>query len=217
MTPELKFHSIVISITTLSIFTIWTQLTGIISKHPFLSVIATAFISLGMYRIITVIFLGFFRNISCVKKWILGPYFMEGTWIGFFVGHQNNVRLYCETFEQGLSDLVIRGKAFKDDGTYHGSWVSDTTNINVKLGKLSYTYDADVIGNTAINPGLARFDLERPSREKPPFRMIGYSSDLFNPAKLKSFEEKVSDDTVFESIEAFRKAKDVYGKYKDLI
>jgi len=139
---------------------------------------------------------------------------MEGTWIGFFVGHDSKIRLFAETFEQGINELVIKGKAFQEDGSYHGSWVSDNANINVKLGKLSYTYEADVIGNSFTNPGLARFDLERESNDKPPTRMIGFSSDIFNPAKLKAFEEKTSCSTDCESKFAFEKAKEIHQKYK---
>lgn len=214
MKPELKLHSIVLCISTFIIFTIWTQLTTLISAHPFVSVIAGGLISLGLYRLLTVTLVGVFRKSECVKKYILGPYYMEGTWIGFFVGHDSKIRLFAETFEQDISDLVIKGKAFKEDGSYHGSWVSDNVNINVKLGKISYTYEADVIGNSFTNPGLAYFNLERKSSDKAPSRMIGFSSDIFNPAKLKSFEEKVSCRTDCDSQYVFKKATEIYEKYK---
>ncbi|MFC1596177.1 hypothetical protein ACFL4D_02715 [Candidatus Margulisiibacteriota bacterium] len=207
----------ILSITTFIIFTVWTYLTTLISQHPFWSVIAACLISLGIYRTLATLLLEVFRNISFIKKWILGPYFMEGTWVGFFVGHNNKIRLFCEIFEQDLSDLVVKGKAFKEDGSYYGYWNSDSVNINVRQGTLSYTYNADVIGNTSINPGLARFNLERSSKNKSPHRMFGYSSDLFSPKKLKAFEDKISDSTDLESADVFAKAKEILMKYKDHI
>lgn len=214
MNPELKLHSIVLSFSTAIIFSIWTQLTNLITTHPKLSVVAAGLISVGIYRMLTLVLMGLFRQCGWAKRFILGPYYMEGTWIGFFVGHDSKVRLFAETFEQDLRNLVIKGKAFKEDGSYHGSWVSDNVNINVKLGKISYTYEADVIGNSFTNPGLAHFNLERESMEKPACRMVGFSSDIFNPAKLKAFEEKVSCKTDCESDFAFERAKEVYQKYK---
>jgi len=213
LNPELKFHSIVISVTTLIVFFVWVKLTDLISNHPFTSIFASGLISLGIYRSIAVLFLSLFQKISQVKKWILGPYYMEGTWVGFFVGHENKIRFISETLKQDFRELIIRGKAFKEeDGKYHGSWVSDSVNINVKSGLLTYTYEANIIDNTFINPGLARFSLERSSKDGHPTCMIGFSSDLFNRAKLKANEEKISDKTDIRIDEALKKAKEIYEK-----
>lgn len=214
MSPELRFHSIVISITTLIVFTVWTHITGVIAAYPWLSVFAAGIISLGLYRFVAMVQLSFFRKISKVKKFILGPTYMEGTWIGFFVGHENKIRYLVETFEQDLSELVIRGKVYRDDGTYHCSYVSQNATVDLRNGKLSYSYDADSISNTHINPGLARFDLERDSKDSPPSRLSGYSSDLFHPKKLMAFEEKVTDKTSMEATVAFEKSVEIYQKYK---
>lgn len=215
MSPELKFHSLIVSASTLIVFTIWSQLTSLVAKYPATSVIAAGLISIGVYRILNLILLAAFRKISMVKKFILGPGYMEGTWVGFFIGHDEKPRFFIETFEQDLSDLIIRGKGFKECGTYHGSWISDNTEVNTRLGKLTYTYEADVIGNSHINPGLAVFSFERKTKDLPPHGMIGFSSDLFNPKKLKSFEKKISDCTSIGIEEALTEAKEIHQKNKD--
>jgi hypothetical protein len=217
MTPELKFHSIVISITTAIVFSIWYGLTSIISAYPWLTIVLSALISLGIYRLLALLLLSILRNVKCVKIFILGPYFMEGTWAGFFVGHDNKPRLFMEIFEQDLSSLVIRGRAFKEDGTFHGSWLADSANIDPKRARLSYYYDADVVGNTHINPGLARFDMDRSASHKPAEKLVGYSSDLFSPAKLMAFEEKISVKTTIESTKGLEAARKLYEKYKSHI
>jgi hypothetical protein len=216
--PELKFHSLVISATTLIIFIIWIQVTDIITTYPYLSIFASGVVSLGIYRSLAIMLLGLFRNSWRVKKWILGPFFMEGVWVGFFVGHQNKVRFFSEIIEQDLNTLLVRGKAFKmEDGSYHGSWISDSINVNVKQAKLSYTYYADIIEDTFVNPGLAHFNLERYSVNKPPIRMYGFSSDLYRPEKLKAYEEKISDKTHINNDDTFMKAKEIYDRNKDHI
>jgi len=214
MNPELKFHSIVISVTTLIVFTAWTQLANFTATYPALAVFVAGLISLGLYRSLFTLQITLFRRYTFVKKFILGASYMEGTWLGFFVGHEDKIRFLVETFEQDLSELVIRGKVFKEDGTYHCSYISQNATIDVKSGKLSYSYDADSIGNTHINPGLARFDFERESKESPPQRISGYSSDLFHSKKLMAFEEKMSDKTTMETKAAFEKAVVIYEKYK---
>lgn len=215
MSPELKFHSIVISLTTLIIFSIWTQFPAQITQYPWLSVIASGIISIGLYRFIASTFLALFRKLQFVKKFILGPSYLEGLWIGFFVGHNNEIRHIVETFEQDLNELVIRGKVFRSDGTYHCSYVSKDATFDTKNGKLTYSYDADTLNNTHINPGLARFEVDRDSKEASPTRLTGYSSDLFHSKKLLAFEEKVLDKKYKETINAFKKSVDIFNKYKD--
>ena len=217
MNPELKFHSICISLATAIVFLIWLGLTATIKAYPWLAVVLSGLISLGIYRALALILLSFLRNVRIVKKFILGPYYLEGTWAGFFVGHGNSIRLFVETFEQDLGSLVIRGRAFRDDGSYHGSWLADDATYDPRRARLSYHYEADVVGNTFINPGIASFDIQRPAPHKPAVRLSGYSSDLFSPAKLLAFEEKVTDSTLLETPAAYEAAKRVYEKYKDHI
>ncbi|MEC6831253.1 hypothetical protein VXS06_05665 [Photobacterium toruni] len=139
---------------------------------------------------------------------------MEGTWVGFFVGHQNNICYLVETFEQDLSLLKIRGRVYKNDFTYHSSHISTDATINTINGKLIYSYDSDSILNTHINVGLARFEIIRNSREKPAHHIVGYSSDLFHSKKLIAFEDKISDSTSVEINKALEKAEKVYNKYR---
>ena len=215
MSPELKFHSFIVSATTFIIFTVWTYFTKFIEIYPAASVVTACLVSLGAYRLLTICMLVTFRKFEFAKKFMLGESYMEGTWVGYFIGHDNTPRFYVETIEQDISYLVIRGKAFREDGSYHGTWVSDNAEINTKTGKITYTYEADIIGNSHINPGLATFIFERKSKNDPPHRMIGFSSDLFNPSKLKSLEEKVSNSTSMDIDKAFQKAKEIYSKNKD--
>jgi hypothetical protein len=217
MNPELRFNSIVISITTAFVFLVWLGLNQIIMTYPVSAVVLSGLLSLGTYRLLTRVFMAFFRNIKIIKRFILGPCYMEGTWVGFFVGHQNKIRFFVETFEQDLSRTVIRGRVFRDNGSYHGSWIAEDATIDSKRAKLTYHYQTDLIGSNFINPGIASFDIERPAPHKAPLRMIGFSSDLFNPHKLMAFEEKASNDTMMENHMALEKAKEVYEKNKGYV
>jgi hypothetical protein len=216
MSPETRFHSIAIGLTTAIVFLIWLKFTAAIAAHPWLAVILSGLISFGIYRLFAAVLLSLMRNVRIVKRLILGRQYLEGIWAGFFVGHNNAVRLFVETFEQDMESLVIRGRAFKEDGSYHGSWLADNATVDARRAKLSYHYEADVVGNTFINQGIASFDLQRPAPHKPAVQMTGYSSDLFSPDKLIAFEEKIKDSTMFEAPAGFEAAKRVFEKYRNL-
>ncbi len=158
-----------------------------------------------------------FRNNRFVKAFILGPRYMEGVWAGFFVGHQNKIRYFYEIFEQDINRTIIRGRAFQDGGNFYGSWIAEDATIDHLCGKLTYYYHSDAIGNTFINPGIGCFDIERPASHKAPERLIGFSSDLFNPNKLIAFEEKISDSIKIEIKDALEKAKEIYDKNKEYV
>lgn len=215
MNPELKFHSIIISLTTALIFLIWLGLQAVITKHPILTVFLSGLISLGIYRSLGMLLLTLLKHIKLIKRFMLGPQYMQGTWAGFFVGHNSNIRLFVEFFEQDLSRTVIRGRVYREDGSFHGSWIAEDASIDPIRGKLTYHYQTDAIGNTFINPGIAAFDLQRASASKPPVSLVGFSSDLFNPNKFIAFEDKVADENLLDSSEVLNKARAVYEKYKE--
>ncbi len=83
---------------------------------------------------------------------------MEGVWIGYFVGNQGKIRYFIETFEQDFDELIIRGEAYKAEGGYHGNWITEATNIDIKKGTLNYTYHTDAIKNSFINPIIIFFN-----------------------------------------------------------
>ncbi|MEZ8861870.1 hypothetical protein [Vibrio sp. 10N.247.311.51] len=213
MSPEIKFHSYVTSVTTLIVFTLWSFALQKVQSYPALSVVIAGVFTLGIYGMVNAILLAIFRNFKWFKKFILGATYMEGTWVGFFVGHQGKIRYLVESFDQDLSLLKVRGRVYRDDFSYHSSHTSTDATVDIVNGKLSYSYDADAIPNTHINAGLARFELVRNSREKPAHHIVGYSSDLFHSKKLTAFEDKISESTSVELEQALAKAEEVYNKY----
>lgn len=96
MGPTKKINSIVISITTFLMFSIWSFVQYIPEKYTFiktheqLSLIVTSvlsfIISIGFYRLIFDLFVIIFNRSQFFKKWILGKTYLEGFWIGCSVG-----------------------------------------------------------------------------------------------------------------------------------
>ncbi|NQU80460.1 MAG: hypothetical protein HQ543_02955 [Bacteroidetes bacterium] len=215
MKPLIKLHSTILSITTLLIFVLWINLTDQIIKYPYLSVLFSGIISIGVYRVLLTIIGNIIKKNWWIKKLFFGGYYLQGIWIGYFEGNNGTIRFFIETFEQDFDELIIRGEAYKAEGGFHGSWIAEATNINVSKGTLSYTYHTDAIKNSFINPGIAVFNLKRKTQYKPPFQLVGFSSDLYSSNKLKAIEIKISDKTTYNTEETLDKAKKFYESQKN--
>jgi len=215
MNPLTRFHSIILVVTTLTVFSLWEVSKNIANYNPFFVIPIAAITTIGFYRIFMLLIKVLILKVRFIKKWVFGAYYMEGVWIGFFIGNNNKVRFYIETFEQDFESITIRGKGFRENEGYFSSWISESVTFDVRKGVLNYTYQADTLSNSFINPGLACFNVERRKRQGAPYRLFGFSADLYNPNKLKSFEEKINDKPDIGNIEkALAKAKELYNKHR---
>lgn len=157
-------------------------------------------------------------KIRFIKKWIFGASYLEGVWIGFFIGKMDKERFFIETFEQDFNSITLRGEGYRDGEGYFGSWTSKNVHFDVRIGSISYMYETDAIKDSAISPGLAIFKIDRESIDCPPYKLKGFSSDLYNPKKFKSLEYKISDVPNVKDVNiALEKAKDFYEKNKTFI
>lgn len=217
MKPILRFNSIVISLTTVVMYLIWAIFNSTIFANMSVTTIAiiiSYFTSIGFYRTIFKILSFLLSSNRWFKKLIFGNYFFEGTWVGFFIGHDSNVKYFYEIHEQSLDSLVITGTVFRNDDSIHGTWKATDSKIQVVEGKLTYYYEADMYGNDHINPGFASFSIGRDSKSKCPQILKGFSSDLFSAMKLVALEEKYKDFTVNDDEVLLEMAKELYKKNK---
>lgn len=211
MNPLIRLHSIVISVTTLIIFSIWELLASSTSNHPIINIALTVIASVGAYRLLILIIKAITLNIRFLKKLIFGTQYIEGVWVGFFIGKSGNVRYYIEIFEQDFESITIKGKGYRDNDGYFCHWTSESVYFNDKKGTLNYTYTTDTFSDTFINSGFAIFIIDRKNNNAPPYRLSGFSADLHSPIKMKSLEEKIDDKPNTDDIEnALDKAKQLY-------
>ena len=211
MNPIIRFHSIVLAITTIIVFIIWDKISEIENNYLILKIILGSVSSIGFYRIFMIIIKYLILNIRCMKKWIFGSQYLEGVWVGYFFGKSGDVRFYIETFEQDFESILIRGRGYKEETGYFGSWISESVNFDERKGKLNYTYQSNSLSHSFINPGLAEFMAERKSLYSAPYAFIGYSSDLYHATKMKSYEIKISDEPFIDSNhKTLERAKQLY-------
>lgn len=206
------YRSIVFTLTTAATFFFWYEINLIMSNNIGLGVILSGIVSLGTYRIILKGVEYLLLKNRKVKSIIFGNTYLEGIWVGCFVGHDGTPQYYIESFEQDFNGLIIRGKNYYSDKRFKGKWTSDRVMIDEEAGKITYTYITDMIYNTHKNQGLAEFGFDRKNKGKAPERMLGFSSDVFSSKKFLSVEEKVLDKNKLSDSELLERAIVVYEK-----
>lgn len=219
MKPILKFNAVVVSLSTLIMFGIWNLILLIPTQYTvikYISVVISFVTSFGCYQLLVQVFDFFFDQVPFFRRFILGPYNLEGVWVGFSMGTQNDVRFYYEKFSQELDEIYINGQSFTDNGGYHGSWFVRNPMIDIDAGEMTYCFEADSIKNTFSNPGFGKFSFIRKDKQSAPTALRGYTSYVYNTNKLFGYEVKLSKGD-FSDAELYEEAQKVYEKYKNIV
>ncbi len=140
---------------------------------------------------------------------------MEGVWIGCYLSKSKTPVYFIEEYEQDFDNLIIRGRSYFDNGSYKGAWTSEKVSIDIEKGKISYNYRTDFINNTYINQGQAEFNFIRKDANKSPYKLVGFSCDLYSNEKIKSSEIRVVDKSVNNDDKFLEDAKKFYEENKN--
>jgi len=229
MKPHQKISAFAISITTSILFIPWVFIKNLLIEKPdwfinpdnqkynIIGVILLGFISIGVYRILLTFVEFMMRSSNYVKKWILSSYYMEGTWIGFYIGVSGNVRYIIETYEQTLDDLVIKGMSFDETKNLHTFWTSESYNIDANTGEINYQYKVRSTHEKTDPNGIAYFNFIRDNNKKSPEFIVGYSADSHMTKKCRAVEKKLSKSTRYDVKKALGEAVLFYEEYKDYV
>lgn len=211
-----KFQSYVLSITTLIVFTIWFKYSVNFQINPYLKVISSSIFSLGLYRLVATSLLFLFKKLRFIRKFFLGPKYLEGTWVGFYYGINGEEKFIIERFEQDFETLIIRGVSYNKNKKFHTSWISFPANIDLLRGELTYMYELKGINEISNGTGIVFFNFHRENQEEAPNMLKGFSADLHNSGRrAKSLEYKISHDHDITDADALVMAIDFYNKNKD--
>lgn len=214
MKPLVKLNSIAFAISTSVVFSLWQILLKTQGTNPLIITIVGVIVSLGLYRITANFIILLIQESTWIKRKFLGPQFLEGTWVGFYIGPSGNQRYLIEKFEQEIDSLVIRGKSFDENLNYHSSWTSSSVNIDVNYGRITYMYELTPLKEIKNNNGICVFNFERDNQYSKPKGLEGFSADIHIGSKVKAKEIKVSDYCKFPENEALEKAKEIFEQSK---
>ena len=160
-----KYRSIIFTLSTAMIFGIWSQLQSLLvtySKEKIIwGFLLGTVVSLGSYRLVLKIIEYLVINCKFVKKKIFGRSYMDGIWVGAYMGGDGKLRYIIEYFEQDFNSFVIRGTCYYENKKYKGEWKSNNVSIDEEKGEISYTYDTLMIEGNLKAIGFAVFTFGR--------------------------------------------------------
>jgi len=226
MKPIQRFYTIVIALTSVIVFTIWTISSKILiehidwknSTHLFYSgfaLVLTYLSSIGVFSSIFTLINYLFSKWKWLKRYVLSSYYLEGTWVGFYIGVSGNVRYIIETYEQTFDSLVIKGTSYDENKNLHTFWTSESYNINAKNGEITYQYKVRSTKENTDPNGIAYFSFIRGNNKKPPKMIVGYSADSHLTMKCKAMEKKYKNSTSHNIDKALEEACIFYQSKKD--
>jgi hypothetical protein len=211
MQPEHRFHSYVTAATVTVMYFVIQKLLPLLPLEPnvesYLKPLGSLLLSIGVYKFLATVLLGFARKLKIVKRHLLGARYVNGTWIGKFQNSGNLVVYTVEHFEQSLSSLKVRGQGYLESGESYAQWNSEAETIDEFSGQLTYTYNCDMTSDKSSFKGVCVFHFQRENETCGPTGMRGYSSDLVNGQRTDNSEVKISEDLVSfeEGLRAARK------------
>lgn len=211
-----RYRAIIFTLFTAIMYFIWNHADFFNTEKPHIIALFTIITSYGTYKLLLKLVEAGTNNWRWLKIKIFGAEYLEGIWVGCFIGGDGKPQYFMETFEQDFNGLIIRGRNYYKDGSFKGTWVSEKVSINAEKGELSYTYITDMINNTYSNRGFGDFSFVRESRNKAPNKLIGFTTDLFNNKKCFAIEERVEIKNILDDNEIIAKAISIYEKNKDL-
>ena len=229
MKPIIKFNTIVLSMTTTVVFGIWLYISQLILTYPewfkessnnkynLLGIIMVGLISIGVYRLFFLITSYFVNNCQWIKRQVFSSYYLEGIWVGFYIGVSGNVRYLIETFEQNIDGLVIKGTSYDENKNLHSFWTSESINFDSEKGELSYQYKVRSTKEKPDPNGIAYFSIIRGNNHKPASILVGFSADSHLTKKCKAMEYKWIEKTKYDINEALDKAEEFYQTKKEIV
>ena len=209
MTANARFQSIVLSLTTAVIVLIWKEYGNSFEFPTIVVFLSGGLISLATYRLLYEFLKFIFSRWRLFRRVILHKSYLEGTWIGFYIGISGNIRYIKEEFKQDLNGIIIKGRSFDENKQLHAKWVSDVVRIDDRLSKIKYMYEVTPIKENMTGYGIADFDLEE-NNFGIYHRITGYTSDNHWGQRIKSIEIKQSAKFKISDSEALAIAENIY-------
>lgn len=200
MTPSAKFNTLLTGATVFTMYWIVAFVAPFLKDIKWAAAVMLSTVALltsaGFFRLLTLLLRSFMENSVRIRRFVLGPHYMHGTWVGWFKGHSGDKRYMVEYFSQNLDSLVITGRSFTDTFDPHGQWKSESTAIDVKHGQLLFTYIFNVITHPTALAGVHTSVFERRSPNNPPTAISGFAHDMNDSTRIAVHSEWISDENM---------------------
>lgn len=217
ISPQTRFHSVVVAITVFVMFAGVTGAAAFLQNLTFRSTTIGGFVaalsSVGVYRLLALGLIWLMEHSDGMMKFVLGPYFVKGTWIGRVRTKTGKPRLIVEKMEQTLYHVTVFGWSFTPDGIEDANWKTESAQINAVAGELFCFYLINVPYKHNPVEALGRLQFDRPSERKGPKRMTGYTVDTDATSKLRYDDLRKLSDKLLDVPTALGKAKHEFASF----
>lgn len=212
------YRNIIFTLSTGLIFGIWAIMINFINcNNVFFSMLIGFISSYSFYKMILKFVEYCVIKFTFVKKLVFGRSYLDGIWVGVYIGTNNQPRYFIEYFEQDFNSLIIRSKCYYEDKKYKGEWKSTNVSIDEDKGELYYTYETTMKDNGFRNVGFAIFTFDRKDKISAPNKLFGFSSDIDSATMNRAVEEKIESGNSLAEQELLEKAIEVYERNKHTI
>lgn len=205
-----KINMAIVTTTSAITLGVWT----IAIKFPTydsIKYISSVITSVVVYKVFFWVFSWLIENCESLKSFIFGPEYVNGVWVGFYMGASGNVRYYIECFEQEIDRLSIKGKAY-DGVQLHGTWESTSALFDFLRGKIAMSYLSTGYQFANRGVGSAEYEIQRSCRNEKPAKIIGFSADVSSGKFAKCMSIKVAEPHTEEKL--LEIAKKLYEQNK---
>jgi hypothetical protein len=214
-----KFNYFVIGTTIFIMFLLFPKLKPLVDTHFTPDIITTyvgqtgkdifsaaigLLVSLGVYKSLAFSVHGAFSNIRYVKKFFLGPAFVEGTWVGFY-GPKDKPYYAIDVFEQSLANTSMFGGSYLNQSEQRSNWIGRIVHIDETARILSFHCEVSIISENKKTDAITEFMLVR-GNNNVPHRMNGNSSNISDGHMIEVHMKKLSDNTVYDKVAALNAA-----------
>lgn len=208
MTIETRFHQYVMGVIILVMYTIMTAVFEVWPqwKDPVyaalpvpivlvLGAVLTFVVQKKAYTYLANWLLKIMRQWPWLKRKILGAYYIEGTWVGFYYEddahlQSGDVYLVVDTITQNLSTVMIQGSGFTTSGDTRATWNSTAAQISENGAELIFIASCTIPRESRKCEAVTHFNLHKSKGKKAPDHFHGTSANIGPNEKMMIVRQK---------------------------
>lgn len=146
-----------------------------------------------------------------VKRRFLGPAFVEGTWVGYATGLDQEIYYVVETYEQTWTKVKGYAVGLTESGKVYVRWRSEVVDVQPKTGTLSQLSSCYYPSSGQSSEIVACFVLLREGSQKAPTRKEGFVVDAAGENRQVLIQVKASE-RILDPQDALSAARDFYRR-----
>jgi hypothetical protein len=165
------------------------------------------------------------RRSTLIKKYVLGQFYVEGTWAGYYYPANDNLKsedvyFVVDYFSQDMSSLKIDGKGFTKKGDVRATWESKAAQISQDGGRMIFVVDCTIPKSGTRCDAITDFQLTKVEGAEWSNFLTGQSTNVTKNRILSQpliVRQKKISDARLNDVAALQEAHALYQKEKNVL